>query len=121
MPAERPTVLVVDDEPIIRRVLTMGLSRRFRVLTAASMTEALRRIGCEDVHLVLTDVWMPGGTGFDLARALRGSHPGLPVFFISGDVDGKTEREAATLGAPLFSRSLCLDELTRLLEERITA
>lgn len=81
------TVLVADDEPdlceITRRILTRaGLT----VVPAAGFREALRVAAdyADEVHLLLTDLRMPGGSGAELVERLRQDRPDLRVLFMSG-------------------------------------
>ncbi|MBL0939468.1 MAG: MASE1 domain-containing protein [Gemmatimonadaceae bacterium] len=82
------TILVVEDEPTVRRLMARVLERDgFRVRMAASGREALDHwsdyVGVVD--LVLTDVVMPGGvSGTQLGRELRNRHPELPIVYTSG-------------------------------------
>ncbi len=84
----RETILVVDDEPDLRDLVTEVLeSGGYRVLSAGSGVEALdkwaKRHGTVD--LLLTDMVMPDGlTGSKLADRLRGEDPGLRVIYTSG-------------------------------------
>jgi two-component system cell cycle sensor histidine kinase/response regulator CckA len=83
------TVLVVEDEPALGRIVARILSQGgYRVLSATSGQEALdldRDHGCD---LLLTDVIMPGMSGPRLAELLGARHPGLPVLFMSGYSNG---------------------------------
>ena len=88
------TILVVEDQEQVRRMLEKILGRLgYRILAAGGGEEALRLVaelgGAPD--LLITDVVMPGLNGRDLYRHLRVQFPGLPVLFISGyvpDMDG---------------------------------
>ena len=79
-------VLLVDDEPTLLRVARLGLQRAgFDVELAGDAEEALDRIAAGLTPcLVATDVAMPGMDGLELARALRGCRPGLPILLLSG-------------------------------------
>lgn len=84
-------VLVVEDEPSLRKMACSALQRLgYRVLEAASGVDALAAwsvIGPQ-VQLLFTDIVMPGGvSGLDLARRLRELHPRLKVLFSSGYSD----------------------------------
>jgi PAS domain S-box-containing protein len=83
------TVLVVEDEPALGRIIARILSQGgYRVLSAASGPEALdldRDHGCD---LLLTDVIMPGMSGPRLAELLEARHTGLPVLYMSGYSNG---------------------------------
>jgi CheY-like chemotaxis protein len=94
------TVLVVEDQSDVRRMVALVLERLgYHVLQAASGEEALRLLTShqEPLDLLVTDVVMPGMTGDHLARLLRLARPGLPVLFISGIVN---ERDLVLRGAP---------------------
>lgn len=81
------TVLVVEDEPAVRRLVSGTLAEAgYRVLTAQNGDEALRvaREAEVPIDLLLTDVVMPLIGGTELAQRLRRSHPTLPVIFMSG-------------------------------------
>ena len=80
-------ILVVDDDPIVRRFMSVVLSSRgFEVLEATNALEALLAFyaGGSAVDLVITDVQMLGLSGYDLARMLIGASPSLPVLLVSG-------------------------------------
>jgi adenylate cyclase len=98
---ERPTVLLVEDNADLRRYLGALLQSRYRVVQAADGPQALERLraGCPD--LVLTDVMMPGMSGFDLLTALR-SDPAsraVPVVFLTARADREGRVEALVGGA----------------------
>ena len=82
------TILVVEDEDQVRRLLQRVLEREgYVVRTAASGREALEWWpgGGSEVDLVITDLVMPGNlSGTALARELRRARPGLPIVFTSG-------------------------------------
>jgi two-component system cell cycle sensor histidine kinase/response regulator CckA len=78
------TVLVVEDEPEVRRVAAEILrSFGYRVLTAESGQEALDLID-SSVDLILTDVVMPGISGHELAEQVRRTRPDMRILFMSG-------------------------------------
>lgn len=90
-PEERtPTILIVEDETLIRIALSDYLQEcGFKILEAAHADEAVKIL--EHAHvaidLVFSDVVMPGSMdGFALARWVRTNRPGLPVMLTSGDV-----------------------------------
>ncbi|HEY6887193.1 MAG TPA: ATP-binding protein, partial [Solirubrobacter sp.] len=82
------TVLVVDDEPTVRDLVTRVLEHHdARVISAANGQDALTAlVEHEDaVDVVLTDIVMPSMSGIELARRLRSDRPGLPLVYFSGD------------------------------------
>ena len=65
--------LVVDDEPVILELLAGTLRYAgFDVFIAATGTEALHAAAADQPDLILLDVMMPGGDGFEVARGIRG-------------------------------------------------
>jgi DNA-binding response OmpR family regulator len=81
------TVLVADDEPdlceITRRILTRA---GMTVVPAVGYREALRVAAdfTGEIHLLLTDLRMPGGSGAELVERLRADRPDLRVLYMSG-------------------------------------
>src|SRR6185436_14413579 len=85
--ANRPRVLVVDDEPFIRRLTARVLTEAgYDVVTASDGLEAQSIVGEHDsgIDLVLTDIQMPNVDGLQLGRALSVLHPDMPVIYMSG-------------------------------------
>jgi len=81
------TVLVVEDDAAVRSLVAEVLRRRgYHVLEAVEGEEAVDLVGrhAGPLHLLITDVVMPGMGGQDLARRLLGVRPGLRVLLISG-------------------------------------
>jgi PAS domain S-box-containing protein len=83
-------ILVVEDEPELRRLVDRELSARgYSVRAAANAVEALRIVGDDPATfaLVVSDVVMPGMSGVELARMLHGMDPSVPVLFVSGHIE----------------------------------
>jgi CheY-like chemotaxis protein len=86
-------VLVVDDESMVRSVITKLLTLRgHTVHEASSGIEALDMIEATMPDIMFTDYGMPEMSGADLAAAVRDRAPTLPIVLISGD----TETDDAT-------------------------
>jgi PAS domain S-box-containing protein len=84
------TILVVEDQPELRNFLCRSMEAYgYRVLEAADAVEALHlsAISPEKIHLLLTDVVMPGMNGVELSKLLVVSRPGVKVIFMSGYAD----------------------------------
>lgn len=89
-PRGSETVLLVEDEDMVRAVAQRILEKRgYRVLSAPHAEEALAMERGFDgrIDLLLTDIMMPGINGVELAAALRERRPGLRVLFMSGFAD----------------------------------
>ncbi len=96
----RSRILVVDDEPSIRKVLQAHLARDgHAVETATDGAEAIGRLEAEPFDLVITDLKMPGVGGLEVLAHVRQNQPGLPLIVITahGTVDSAVE--ALKLGA----------------------
>ena len=112
---EDTTVLVVDDEPEVLEVVVEFLRMKgFRTIQAKGGDEALRLAGefSGPIHLVLTDVQMPGMNGRELAERLRAQRPAIKVLFMSGYtsdellLQGVGDAEVALLLKPFSSSEL---------------
>lgn len=87
----KPTLLLVDDEPDFRRATLQGLSRRgFLVTEAASGEEALEIIARSRPDIVLLDHKMPGLSGIDTLQRIREIDDTLPVIILTGHGDYQT-------------------------------
>ncbi|MFQ4137908.1 response regulator transcription factor [Nodosilinea sp. PGN35] len=80
------TVLIVDDDPVLQLALTRRLEAQgFEVMSATSGQEALDLLGSKPVDVVVSDVMMPGMSGFEFCHHLRASPAGemVPFIFLS--------------------------------------
>lgn len=118
-PTGRPeeVVLVVEDEPELRRLAALVLVRRgYTVVAAADAVEALTAAErmVRPPAVLVTDVVMPGMHGVELARRLVSRWPGLPVLYVSGHFD-EAEAPTAIAGerADLLPKPFTPDELAR--------
>jgi CheY-like chemotaxis protein len=111
----RETILLVEDEEPVRRFVKLALERSgFRVLEAASPRTAMAVAAAEGpVHLLLTDVVMPGQSGADLAAELRRVYADLPVLYISGYPASLITANGmlANVSAPLLMKPFTSQEL----------
>jgi two-component system cell cycle sensor histidine kinase/response regulator CckA len=99
------TVFLVEDESAVRAFISQALRRRgYRVIEAADGDQAIDTAhGHADViHLLVTDLVMPGMTGRELARFLTHERPGLRVLFISGYSDERAEPRGSDGGPVAF-------------------
>lgn len=109
------TILLVEDEPLVRELSRDMLERQgYRVILAANAAEAERLSSdAESFDLLITDIQAPQTSGMDLARKLRALHPGLKVLYISGYADedrsemgGRDLHGSAFLQKPFSADSL---------------
>ena len=93
-------ILVVDDEPAIRRLLGFNLQRRgFRVEEAESGEAALAALDRRPCELVLLDMALPGIGGMEVLRRIRQSGTGVPVIVLTAHGSVENAVEAMKLGA----------------------
>ena len=94
MEADKGTavILLVDDEPLVRNVVQIALTRSgYQVLVATDGAEALELAAAYDGHidLVVSDVKMPNVTGPELIERLEQERPGVRVILMTGKSSGK--------------------------------
>jgi len=101
-PAERPQVLITDDDAPLRETLRDALeSQGFRTCLAGNGEQALQIVRSNPVHLAILDVHMPRLTGLETIRQMRELGLELPCILISANLDEQLRREAET--ARVFS------------------
>jgi two-component system cell cycle sensor histidine kinase/response regulator CckA len=86
----KQTILIVDDDAAVLRLVAESLADKFDILTANSSDEALRQSNDfkKEIHLLLSDVQMPGMTGIDLATRITAQRPKIKVLLMSGYTGG---------------------------------
>ena len=101
------SVLVVDDEEFVRETLAeMLVDLDHRVVTAECGRDALQKVSTGDFDLVFTDLAMPEMDGWETARAIHKSRPGLPVVLVTGygataqPPSGELDLVAGIIGKP---------------------
>ena len=105
-------VLVIDDEPQIRRALRAGLERaEFRVTAVATGEEGLDFAALQPVDLVILDLAMPGMDGYEVCRQLR-EWSKTPIIMLSVREDDQDKIKALNLGADDYlTKPFSLEEL----------
>lgn len=88
-----PTVLVVDDQDIVRDVIKIALEGAgYVVLETASPHTAIElALGAEEIHLLVTDIVMPEMDAFELAGRITRELPHVRVLYTSGYTDAEAE------------------------------
>jgi CheY-like chemotaxis protein len=117
---KKPTLLLVDDEELVRRCLDTALSAQgYTVLTAASAEEAMSisRNYCSEIHLMVTDLNMPGRSGTELAREIHVARPAIKVLFVSGSNDDSRMSELEAGREGFFKKPFTPSLLARKIEE----
>ena len=93
-------VLVIDDEPDLRQLLSITLRRMSLDCFEADNVRAAKRL-IQEHHfdLCLTDMMLPDGNGIDLVKEVQSSHPDLPIAVITAYGNVETAVEALKAGA----------------------
>ena len=117
---QTPTVLVVDDEQLIRWSLNDRLSAAgYRVVEAATATAALER-HAEGVDLVLLDYKLPDGDGLDVLKKIKEAEPDTLVILLTAFASVDTAVEAMKSGAFHYAnKPFNLDEIALLVEKAL--
>ena len=95
-----PTILIVEDEARMRRLLELDLGEAgFQTLSAPDAETALNLLAKEHIDLVLTDLKLPGMSGLELLQAAKRSHTALPFIVMTAYGSIETAVEAMKAGA----------------------
>jgi two-component system, cell cycle sensor histidine kinase and response regulator CckA len=116
----RPSVLLVEDDPALSSLVRRILQREgCRVLVAASGPEAdaAARSVQGPLHLVVSDVVLPGTEGPALVDGIRRFHPGVPVIFMSGYAPDELPRGVMEKGTAFLSKPFSPRDLIRSVRE----
>ena len=119
----KPVVLIVDDEPDIRELLAITLSRmELDSRTAADVVTAQKLLRAEHFDLCLTDMNLPDGNGLGLVEWMQANAPSVPVAVITAHGNVESAVKALKLGAFDFvSKPLDLSGLRKLVSVAIKA
>ena len=119
-------ILLADDSPQALRLAEQILTGQgIEVVSVTDGAIALRRLPDVNPDILLTDVYLPGQSAFDLARFVRGQaqHCHIGIIFAAAPMDEFNEQDARNAGADIilrkpFEASILLGAVERLLEER---
>ena len=120
----RPFVLIVDDDEVIRSLLRLTLpDEGYDLVEAEDGDQALQIIAARQPSLVLLDWRMPGTSGEGVLTALKQTYPEVPVIVLTAEPEAKVRTLAESLGADVFvakpfSPLQLLGSVERLLPER---
>ncbi|MBC7973960.1 MAG: response regulator, partial [Myxococcales bacterium] len=122
--ARRAKVLVIDDEPLITRILQKGLSRH-DVTVASQGRDALARIDRgEAFDVILCDLMMPDVSGIDVHEQLMRTHPEVVtriVFMTGGAFTSKAKQFLATVPNERIDKPFSLAQVKQLVERYLEA
>jgi FixJ family two-component response regulator len=114
-------IAVIDDDESFREALVGSLSSLgYGARGFASAEEFIAGDGTEPYDCVITDIHMPGMSGFDLMRRLTAYHSSVPVIMITAHAEPGLETRAAAVGAVcLLRKPIEADALTHCLERAL--
>ena len=100
----RPTVLVVEDNPDMLAFVVRQLSKEYTVLTATNGVEALQVLDGNYVNLVVSDVVMPVMDGFELCKTIKSdlNYSHIPVILLTAKTNIQSKIEGMELGADAY-------------------
>lgn len=102
MKQNRPKILVIDDDPKIKWLLSEGLSNSFDFIAATSGSEGLQMVGIEKPRLILLDIKMPEMSGIEVLKRLSKVVPRPDVIMLSGHDETRYVVESMKNGAAEF-------------------
>ena len=95
-----PTILIIEDEAKMRRLLELNLGDDgFKTLSAGDAETGLKLLASEPVHLVLTDLRLPGINGLEFLQTAKQQNPALPIVVMTAFGSVETAVEAMKAGA----------------------
>jgi PAS domain S-box-containing protein len=119
------TILIAEDKPLVRRILRKALvGAGYSVLEAENGEQALELALTHEgrIHLLLTDVVMPGRGGYDLAQALMAARPETRTLFMSGHPPGSSARALVdSSGWPCLQKPFSFETLSQRMREVLEA
>ena len=99
MPAQKPTVLVIDDEAGPRDALKVILRPFFNIQSAESAQAAINVLNHQQIDLITLDQKLPDRQGMDLLQEIKQDHANIEVIIITGYGSLKSAMEGIRLGA----------------------
>ena len=117
------TVLLVEDEPMVRTVAERALTRHgYKVLTANNGEDALEILGKdEEVNLLISDVVMPVMDGPTMVREARKAHPQLPILFMSGYAEEQLRKSIDIDHVAFLPKPFSVQELAEAVRDVLAA
>ncbi len=114
-------VLIVDDEPDIRELLDITISRMgLQTLTAATVSEAMQHLQSNGISLCLTDIKLPDGSGLDIVREIQANHCATPVAVLTAYGSMELAVEALKAGAfDFINKPVSVEQLRNLVKSAL--
>jgi CheY-like chemotaxis protein len=117
------TILLAEDDGAVRRLSSTALRQYgYTVLEARDGEDALRLARSDrdlEIHLLITDIVMPGVSGRELAAQFVLERPEMRVLYTTGYAETLTMRAEVDRGVPLLAKPFLVNDLVRLVRERL--
>jgi len=118
----RKSILVVDDEEVIREFLSEVLSDDYDVSLAEDGDVAIKQIEARSFDLIITDLKMPRVSGDEVVKFVREARHGIPVVIVSGYSTLYAASQSVNAGACAFlSKPFSIAELTKTIDQSLEA
>ena len=118
------TILLVEDEDVVRELTRRVLERNgYTVLPCANGEQAIALAESDDrkIHLLLTDVVMPGLRGYEVARLVAATRPEIKILYMSGYAEEALVGRPALATSALIEKPFAVDALARRVREALEA
>lgn len=103
VPKSRATVLIIDDEPVLRNILSNTINRAgFKAVTAMDGMDGLEKLRGARIDIVISDIKMPRMDGLEFLSRSKVEFPEIPVILITAYANEFTGRDAFASGADDF-------------------
>ena len=113
-------LLVDDDEDLLFLISEYLGAYGIEFDLAESAAQARKRLKYCEYDLIISDLNMPGESGFDLFRSVSSRYPGLPFILMSGNRDPRLRREAVSMGICNFlEKPFLLSDLKRIITDLV--
>ena len=86
----KPAVLIVDDDSSVVRMLEMGLADEYEIIPVFDPTQAINVFSETAIDIVVSDIKMPGLSGFDILRSVKAANPLVEVILLTGELPDKS-------------------------------
>lgn len=120
---DRLSLLIADDDPVVRSMLSMGLEQRFEIVAAVEdAAEAVDAAASSHPDAAVVDVDMPAGGGRHAVQGITEACPGTAIVVLSADEEDTAVRELLQAGAMTYCRKgIAAHELAEAIERSVAA